>query len=381
MTAPTEERDSASGALPVGSRIAGRYSVKEVLGDGASGIVYLAECDAAAEPGDSVAVQKGQRVAVKVIHRHLARDHQVSRRFNREARILRKLRGPNLVSLLDFGETEDGLLYMALEHVAGTPLDVLVQRESLELTRAVDLVRQICRALEAAHDAGVIHRDLKPGNVVVQRLEDGGELARVLDFGLAKMLRGDPSQSLTALTQQNMVFGTPEYMAPEQARGEEVDPRCDVYAAGVILYELLTGAVPFSGRSPIQVMTAHLTESAPPPSDRNPAAEIPPALDAAVLHALAKRPADRYPTSAAFATALQTALKRPGDVASMAPPPSDEELGMRDTELSLDAPPLTPSAPSGEPDVGNARLWLLVALVAALIGIAAGVVLSFGGRG
>lgn len=371
----------SSGPVGPGSLVGGRYRVETVLGDGASGVVYRAECVEARESGEPSAVQVGQQVALKVIHRHLARDHQISRRFHREARILRKLRGPNLVPLLDFGETDEGLLFMALEHVQGTPLDVLLKTEKVEPARAVELVRQICCALDVAHSEGVVHRDLKPGNVVVERdPESGAETARVLDFGLAKVLRGDASQSLTALTQQNMVFGTPEYMAPEAARGDEVDSRSDIYAAGIILYELLTGSVPFDGKNPIAIMTAHLTDTVVPPSERAPDAGITPALDAVVKHALAKKPDERYPSAAALATVLATAQRRPRDVASTAPPPPEQDLGNRDTELSVGEPEpaqneATPVEPSGAP-----RSWFwLVAVVAALLGIAAGVVLSLTG--
>lgn len=371
----------AAGALGPGVVVAQRYRIETVLGDGASGIVFRAECIAPPDSGESVPVHAGQRVALKVIHRHLARDHQISRRFHREARILRKLRGPNLVRLLDFGEA-DGLLFMALEHVQGTPLDVLVKAGRLAPPRAVEIVRQICVALDVAHGEGVVHRDLKPGNVIIERDdEDAAETARVLDFGLAKVLRGDAGQSLTALTQQNMVFGTPEYMAPEAARGDEVDARSDVYAAGIILYELITGSVPFESNNPIATMTAHLTDAAVAPSERAPDAGITPALDAVVMHALAKKPQERYPSASAMASALSLALRSPRDVASTRPPPSsDHELGSRDTELSLGAPEATGKQlpPAGPARPEKSWFWL-VAVLAALLGIAAGVALSLTG--
>lgn len=377
----TSSFSPSSGPVGPGSLVGERYRIETVLGDGASGVVYRAECVEARESGESSAVQVGQRVALKVIHRHLARDHQISRRFHREARILRKLRGPNLVPLLDFGETEEGLLFMALEHVQGTPLDVLLKTEKVEPARAVELVRQICCALDVAHAEGVVHRDLKPGNVVVERdAESGTETARVLDFGLAKVLRGDASQSLTALTQQNMVFGTPEYMAPEAARGDEVDSRSDIYAAGIILYELLTGSVPFDGKNPIAIMTAHLTDTVVLPSERAPDAGITPALDAVVGHALAKTPDERYPSAAALATVLATAVRRPRDVASTAPPPPEQDLGSRDTELSVGEPAPSPDKTTHAELRSPPMSWFwLIAVVAALLGIAAGVVLSLTG--
>jgi serine/threonine protein kinase len=379
MSAPASE-PAISGSLPVGASIAARYLILEVLGDGASGIVYRTEHVGSVDSGEGASLRPGQAVALKVIHRHLARDHQISRRFHREARILRKLRGPNLVPLLDFGETDDGLLYMALEYVEGTPLDVLCKKGRLPASRAVGIVKQICCALEVAHAAGVIHRDLKPGNVIIEHRPEDVDHVRVLDFGLAKMLHGESlTQSLTALTQQNMVFGTPEYMAPEQARGDDLDERCDVYALGIILYELLTGAVPFTGKGPIFVMTAHLTETPRPLSDQLPVGEIAPALEAVVMHALSKAPSERYPSSTALATALSSALDRPSDLESAAPPPSDEEIGTRDTELSLEPVPMVPDAGTSQAPPQR-KLWFVVVLVAIVVGIFAGIALSLSGR-
>ncbi len=375
-----DEQTTPHGALPPGHVVADRYRIESVLGDGASGVVYVAE---RVRDGEDA---PGERVALKVIHRHLVRDPQISRRFVREASILRKLRCPNLVPLLDFGETHEGVLYMALELVEGQALDQLMREGPLDLQRSVAIVQQVCAALESAHAAGIVHRDLKPGNVIIEPERQGEpERARVLDFGMAKVLRGDGNDSLTALTEQNMVFGTPEYMAPEQARGDEVDARCDVYAAGVMLYELLTGSVPFESSTPIGMMTAHLMQDPPPPSDRAPARSISPALEAVVLHALAKRTADRYPSAAALSGALDRALSRPADVASTAPPPApDDDLATRDTEHAMGPiSTLRPAAPESDATAELAqaperpsRVWIAVAVIAALLGIALGIIMS-----
>ncbi len=377
MTEVSATRPPSSAALPVGSVVANRYRVHDVLGDGASGIVYVAECIAKPDRSSALSgdpgVEVGERVALKVIHRHLVRDRQISRRFQREARILRQLRCDNLVSLLDFGEDRSGVLYMAIELVRGTPLDRLASAGPLEVGRAVALTQQVLSALEVAHRAGVVHRDLKPGNVIVEPLPDG-ERARVLDFGMAKALSRELSQSLTALTEQNMVFGTPEYMAPEQARGDEVDARCDVYAAGVILYELLTGSVPFQASTAIGTMTAHLVQEPEPPSSKAKPGAIPPALEAVVMHALAKRREDRYPSASALSAALDSAMRRPADVASTAPPPAEiEDLATRDTEYAIDVAPI--HTPQKRPSDGG-RTWMAVAIVAAVVGILLGVVFS-----
>jgi eukaryotic-like serine/threonine-protein kinase len=356
--------------MAAGTTFAGGYRIQNVMGEGASGVVYLAE-----RVGD------GDRVALKVIHRHLVRDRQISRRFHREASILRKVRCPQIVALLDFGELDDGVLYLALEYAEGHALDEITRAGPLEPRRAARITKDICQALEVAHAAGVVHRDLKPGNVIVEGAGES-ERARVLDFGMAKVLRGDPTDSLNLLTERNMVFGTPEYMAPEQARGDEVDGRCDVYAAGVMLYEMLTGSVPFNAGTPIGVMTAHLVERPEPPSGRAPRAAISPALEAVVLHALAKERIDRYASANALARALYSALDHPGDVISIAPPAAsspDADLATRDTERALRVPAalrLRASVDRKSESTSGGRLWILVAVIAALAGIAGGVLAS-----
>ncbi len=370
-----DAEDLPHGALPPGHVLAGRYRVERVLGEGASGIVYVADD------------QDGEgQVALKVIHRHLIRDRQINRRFNREARILRSLSGDHLVPLLDFGETDDGVLYMALALVDGEPLERLMHDGPLPPARAADIVIQICAALEMAHAAGIVHRDLKPGNVLVEH-NGGREHVRVLDFGMAKLIRGNPSASLNVLTEQNMVFGTPEYMAPEQARGDEVDARADIYAAGVILYELVTGSVPFSANSPIGVMTAHLLEQPTPPSNRAAGRDVPPALEAAIMHALAKDPDDRYSSADELANAVAGAVERPTDVASTMPPPrdgADRDLATRDTEHALRLPEMLRETspgpvPSPAAERGPGRTWIVIGLIAVVIGIIVGILMSLAG--
>ncbi len=367
-------RVRSSQRLPAGHAL-GTYRIERVLGEGVSGVVYVAEGQSGPR----------QRVALKVIHRHLVNDRQISRRFHREASILKQLVCPNLVALLDFGELDDGVLFMALELVEGRSLEELVEKAPLDPVRAVAITKQICVALEAAHSASIVHRDLKPGNVIVEQLDGSEDRARVLDFGMAKVLRGDPTDSLNLLTEQNMVFGTPEYMAPEQARGDEVDGRCDVYAAGVILYEMLTGTTPFRAPTPVAVMTAHLSDPPPPPSQQAPALRLLPALEAVVLHALAKNPRQRYASARAFADALDQALVAPIDVTAVAPVALADELATRDTERLLDVSALlrerratarTDAGPAPERSEPGRRVWLIVAIFGALLGIALGVAAS-----
>jgi serine/threonine-protein kinase len=332
----------ASSLLPPGRAVAGRYEVLGPIGEGASGSVYLARdlADAGAPP------TARRRVALKVIHRHLCGDRQIFGRFKREAAILSRLQGEHLVGLHEVVE-DDGLLVLVLEHASGRSLeDLLRDRAPLPIELAIEITLQICAALGAAHAAGVVHRDLKPANVLVAESPSspGGVHVRVLDFGLAKIVHGD--KMITGLTEQDMIFGTPEYMAPEQARGDEVDARCDLYAAGVMLYEMAVGAVPFRGRTPIASMTAQLTEA--PRSPRAARPDLSPALEAVVLRALEKDPEDRFPSARALAEALVGARDEPRVIA-----PAGVEaasVGLGDTDLHLESAALahSPTVPAGE---------------------------------
>jgi len=262
------ERPAHHAVLPSGTLVGGRFRIDRVIGEGSQSVVYRAERegDDPASAGDTA-----PPVALKVIHRHLCGNAQISQRFQREARILRRLEGEHVVRLLDFVE-DDGLLAIALELVEGVSLEaMLADRGPLELGVAIEILLQVCAALGAAHANGIVHRDLKTANVLVEhpatiagdappkpRTSSAGSIrVKVVDFGLSKVLQGDPG---IALTEQGMIFGTPEYMAPEQARGDEVDARADLYAAGIMLYEMVVGTPPFSGRSPLGTMSAHLSE-------------------------------------------------------------------------------------------------------------------------
>jgi serine/threonine-protein kinase len=286
------------------------------------------------------AAPPSQPVVLKVMHPHLFEHEQVRGRFVREAAILRRLNGPFLCPVLDAGETDDacgvaGLPFLVLPFIDGRALDETLQRDGLPVpTEAASLVRDVCLALAHAHERGVFHRDLKPANILV----DGAFRPTVIDFGLAKILGF--GSGTTNLTQSGMLFGTPEYMAPEQVRGEEVDARSDVWAAGCVLYEVLTGHRPFAARTPVATMNAILAEPLATPRDRAPARNLPPAVDAVACHALAKAPEARYPTAALMAEALIQALAAPEDAASVAPDRllARAELGHAPTDLDLRAP-------------------------------------------
>lgn len=366
-------RPPASQRLQPGTIFAERYTIDDLIGEGATGTVYAARRN-----------DDNQPVALKVIHAHLVGNRQVNRRFHREAEVLRQLTTPHIVRVQDFGEDASGLLFLALERLKGEQLGTIISREiELPMSHVAAIFRGICSALAEAHAAGVIHRDLKPDNVVVERLGDVVVRVAVLDFGLSKMLRGRTMGS-TNLTEENMVLGTPEYMAPEQARGDEVDDRCDIYAAGVILYLLLTGRVPFKHKSPVAIMTAHLTQDPSPPTHRPSGSVVPSSLVAVVMHALAKRRRDRYPDAAALAGAFETAMTTPDDPRSVHPPapqrdsvPDRDTIGHADTlpvVSGLSEPPKPVPASTERP---SSRVWIAIAVIAGVVGVVAGVLLSW----
>ncbi|NUP13843.1 MAG: serine/threonine protein kinase [Polyangiaceae bacterium] len=373
--------DDNADPVQVGDLIAGEFLTEDVLGRGGSGVVYSARRKT-----------NGERVALKVIFAEHCHSRQIFGRYKREAAILQRIGGEHIVRFFDFVE-HDGLLAIALERVEGTSLE-RVLGSPIELQRAVSLSLQICRGLEAAHEAGVIHRDLKPANVIVEAFTVG-ERARILDFGLAKVVHGE--HLVTGLTERDMIFGTPEYMAPEQARGDEVDARCDVYALGVILYEMVTGSVPFKGRSPLATMTAQLTEDIEPPRSRAPTRDIPPALEAVILRALNKEADGRYQTAKELGDALEAALERRVISVNFH---DAEDAAVSDTELALrrsqvhaakglleDAEKLAASkaaksvkpAPTSSRDGGRAWFWPVVTVAAILACVGIGVLLGLRG--
>ena len=382
-----ETHSPSSPPMAAGSTLGGKFEIRGVLGEGGTGVVY-----------DALKLPERAPVALKVIHNHLLSDTQIRGRFTREAAIMRRLEGPHLSAILEFGELPDprhpgvALLYMALPKIDGVALDVLLKDGPLPLDRALDIMQQVLGGLNAAHAQGVIHRDLKPANVLLR----GGNFAIVVDFGMAKIVTGGGTGT-TALTTHNMVFGTPEYMSPEQARGDELDARCDVYAAGIILYELATGAVPFSGHSPLNVLTAHLTTPPAPPRQVAPDRNISPALEAVILHAVAKDPAARYASAAALSSALAQARLFPEDVAAVTPdsfspmgqPSTARLLAQNVDDTGTHAPTMPgpiptalralPAETAPARDKLGARGWVIIALVA-VVSIGAGVLLSLWGN-
>ncbi len=265
----------------------------DLVGVGGMGRVYRAEQS-----------MLGRTVAIKVIHPHLLSDEQSVARFYTEARAASRLNHPNSVSIIDFGRTDDGILYLVMEFLQGKDLARMMREDGpLPLPRICDIVSAVLDALGEAHALDVVHRDLKPENVIIERLKAGGDLVKVVDFGLAKLLRG--TQGARSITLPGLVCGTPDYMSPEQGRGEEVDARGDIYSVGVMLYELLTERLPFMADTPTNVVLKHIQEPVPDPREVAPERDIPALLVDVVMHALAKSTADRYARADEMASELR----------------------------------------------------------------------------
>src|SRR5580698_2492892 len=232
----------------IGRTLPGGYLILELVGVGGMGRVYRAE-----------QTTLGRTVAVKIIHPHLVGEENTAARFITESRAASRLNHPNSVGIIDFGKSTDGQLYLVMEFLRGRDLArVTYEDGALPFRRIVDVLRQTLAALAEAHSEDIIHRDLKPENIILEPVRSGGDFVKVVDFGLAKMRAESQGPGITS---PGVVCGTPEYMSPEQARGDELDARTDLYAVGVILYQLLTGRLPFEAESPTQVVLKHLSDA------------------------------------------------------------------------------------------------------------------------
>jgi serine/threonine-protein kinase len=279
----------------VGRTLPGGYVILDLVGVGGMGRVYRAE-----------QTNLARTVAVKIIHPHLVGEENAAARFITEARAASRLNHPNSVGVIDFGKTSDGQLYLVMEFLRGRDLARVAYEEGpLPFRRIVDVLRQVLAALAEAHHLEIIHRDLKPENVILEPMRSGGDFVKVVDFGLAKMRQESTGPSITS---PGIVCGTPEYMSPEQGRGDPLDARSDLYAVGVILYQLLTGHLPFEADSPTQVVLMHLSAVPPDPRKVAPDRMIGDPLIDVVYRALSKEPKDRYRDADEFSEALLTAL-------------------------------------------------------------------------
>lgn len=308
MTDPTK---SPSGAVPsggtgaqavdplIGRTINERFKILSVIARGGMGKVYKAE-----------QAPLGRVCAVKVLNPNYNgdTDPEFHKRFFLEASIASKLSHPNTVTIFDYGRTDDDVYYMAMEYLEGRTLHKLIKDErTLEPARALHIARQICKSLTEAHGLNVIHRDLKPANIYLIKHDEENDFVKVLDFGLVKNVEDNNAESLT---QTGLFMGSPKYMAPEQIRGEKVGPCTDIYALGVVLYEMLVGKVPFDRGNSVNTLMAHVSEPVPRMSEMNPGVSVPYPVEEVVMRCLEKRDDDRY----ASMQELLVALRRAGEL-------------------------------------------------------------------
>jgi len=287
----------------VGKVVLERYKVEAVLGKGAMGTVFRGSHHKLA-----------RSVAIKVLHPHLVDDPTMLARFQREAQIAARLQHPNLISVLDIGETDDGQHVMVLELAKGPSLADVMGKKPLATERTVKLVRQLLAGLDHAHHEGLIHRDLKPANVMVETSDSGEEIARIVDFGIAILRNPDESIAGGKLTSTGQVLGTPLYMAPEQAKGEAFDHRIDLFALGVIVYEMLSGTWPFVG-SAIEIAIANISQDPPPIADRAPGVKADPLLERFARKLMARKLADRFASAHDALVILELIQKDPVEAA------------------------------------------------------------------
>ena len=347
-------RSPEAAADLVGQIIAERYHVLGKLGEGGMGQVYLAEH-----------LRMGRKSAVKVMNAALSRDADAISRFNREASNASRISHPNVASIYDFGETADGMIYLAMEYIEGEPLTRLIERQGALLpARAGSIVRQAGEALAAAHDLGIVHRDLKPDNIMIARARDGSDLVKVVDFGIAKAA-GTEAQNVT---RTGLVVGTPEYMSPEQLAGDPLDARSDIYSLGLVAFATLTGALPFPSETAQESMIMRLTERPRSLSEMRPAMTWPESVQRVMDRALERDVKARYASADELGHDLEAALRAMPETDVSAA--STQPIGVRTVPRTRIAAPdaaatvIVNPAASGQTDVRR-RGWLVPVLTAA----------------
>jgi serine/threonine-protein kinase len=284
----------------VGQVLDGRYRIDRKVGEGGMSFVYLAS---------DISTQ--QRYAIKVLSAALSQDANAMARLRREASLGMRLEHPNVCHIIRLGETEDGLVYVVMPFVEG---EILSDRNNrlgrIPLDQTVRFVRDMAAGLSLAHDLKIVHRDLKPENIMICKRPDGSEYAVVMDFGLAKERRADAE--LQKLTATGIILGTPEFMSPEQLRGKPLDARTDIYSLALLTFEMLTGKLPFQGRTQQETMIARLRSEPTPLRKIRPELEFPEAVERVLLKAMQRNPDDRYQTATEFADALAAAIEDSG---------------------------------------------------------------------
>ena len=325
----------------------GEFRILEKIGTGGMGSVYRANQAA-----------MNRLVAVKILHPKLANRRDLVSRFRREAKAMSHLTHPNTVRVLLYGELDDGSLYIVMEHLEGKNLNQTVRAEGpIAYERALPILIQVCGALEEAHRTGIVHRDLKPENIFLCTQGGLRDFPKVLDFGLAKVTEREMRPGSIILTQEGMVFGTPEFMSPEQAQGRTLTPASDIYSLAVILYELLTGKLPFDAKTPVEFLQLHVMAKPIPLGERVPGKTFPPGLAEVIAKALLKKPEDRYRSAGEFAAALKPLVSTTRGLSSIMPVRADP------------VPSAPPAARSSAASKGGGKtgLGLIVGVAAACL--------------
>lgn len=309
--ASADDLKTMTGAAAVGAQVGrvlgGRYQLDQCIGAGGMGEIYRAR-----------RLHIGDTVAVKVLRPDVVENEKSRQRFYREARAAAMLHHPNAVVIHDFGEDNDGTAYIVMELLVGQSLrQLLIDEGSISALRAYGIMRQACAALDAGHRNGIVHRDIKPDNIILLDSHDGSDHVKILDFGIAKLRDKalDTSSLEQRLTNMGTVIGTPHYMSPEQCQGEEADARSDIYSLGIVLYELLTGVAPFIAKTPTGIAIKHVTEQPRPPRELSP--NINPSVEKVTLRALAKDPNARPQTALELAREFEAALSDEPDTARL----------------------------------------------------------------
>ncbi len=346
----------------LGRVVDGRYRIEQQIGEGGMGVVYQAT---------HTVLQK--RLALKVLRGDNSKDSEVVQRFMQEAQAATSIGHPNIIDISDFGRLPDGSVYFVMEFLNGTSLaDMIKKGGSVPMQEAVHLVRQIASALEAAHARGIVHRDLKPDNIFIIKQGNDSRFVKVLDFGVAKV-----GGAASRLTKTGMVFGTPHYMSPEQAAGHSVDQRTDIYALGVIMYEMFTGKVPFDADTFMGILAKHMFEAPPRPYDLK--GQSLGALETVILRSLEKNPDQRYQAMGDLLTDLDTVAAggtvhvggRPG-----VPPPSDFSGHALMPVMPAHEPALTHAQPVGSSSSGMQGIAFIGLAIVALMFIGGAVGLA-----
>ena len=320
---PAPQRPAAERADPlVGTVLGGQYQIESLLGKGGAGRVYVA-----------TQLTLRRKVALKVLNPELDSngEEHFSERLFREASLAGSLQHPNVVTVHDYGQTETGLCFIAMELLDGRSLKEVLADGAMDPERALDLFEQIVRGLRAAHRAGLVHRDVKPGNVLVCRGDDGQDHPKLLDFGLVKSEHGE----VTEITRDGSFLGTPHYASPEQVRGEEADVRSDLYSVGVMLFRALSGKLPYASKNAMAIAMSHVRDPIPSFEERAPGLQIPPAFEVVVRRCMAKNPAERYPDADALLAAFAEVRRLTYGPPAAAPPPPAQPVPQKGVTVGM----------------------------------------------